>query len=394
VSTSIAAHFRRVPDPRVRRTRRHALDAILVITLCAVICGADDWVAIARFGRAKRKWFRGLVTLPRGIPSHDTFGRVFAALDPEAFKAAFLAWVQTVAALLPGEVIAVDGKTLRRTFDTAADQAAIHMVSAWATAQGLCLGQVKTDTKSNEITAIPKHLDVLALTGRVVTIDAICCQTAIARRLHAKDADYVLSLKGNQTRLHDDIRTFFADATSRAFRDLPHTTAETVDGGHGRIEVRRAWATDDLAWLADRRRWPGLCSVLRVDSERTLGDHTTRGTRLFFSSLAPDAAHLARIVRSHWAIENGRHWVLDVAMHQDQTRIRTGHAPEHLAILDHLALNLLKQKQTERLGSKTNAWPPAGTTTTYCASSWARSIKMRLPWRQRSRCHADVPSTR
>jgi predicted transposase YbfD/YdcC len=352
VPSSIAAHFRQLPDPRVRRTRRHALEDILVITLCAVICGADDWVSIAHFGHAKRKWFRGFLALEHGIPSHDTFGRVFAALDPAAFKAAFLAWVQTVAEHLPGEVIAVDGKTLRRTFDTAADKAAIHMVSAWATAQGLCLGQVKTDTKSNEITAIPKLLEMLALAGRVVTIDAMGCQRDIARIIQAKGGDYVLSLKGNQTRLHDDIRTFFADAETRAFRDLPHTTAETVDGDHGRIEVRRAWATDDLAWLADRPRWPGLRSVLRVDSERTVGDRTTHETRFFISSLPPDAAHLARVVRSHWAIENSLHWVLDVAMRQDHTRIRTGHAPENLAILHHIALNLLKQDRTEKLGIK------------------------------------------
>ena len=349
---SIADHFRRLPDPRVRRTRRHALVDILVITLCAVICGVDDWVAIARFGRAKRKWFREFLTLRHGIPSHDTFGRVFAAMDPDAFKTAFLAWVQTLAELLPGDVIAIDGKTLRHTFDTAGDRAAIHMVSAWATAQGLCLGQVKTDTKSNEITAIPKLLEVLALAGRIVTIDAMGCQRAIAHAIHAKGGDYVLSLKGNQTRLHDEIHTFFADAQAHAFRGLPHTTAETVDGDHGRIEVRRAWATDDLAWLADRPRWHGLRSVICVEATRTVGDHTTRDTRFFISSLAPDAAHLARIVRSHWAIENSLHWVLDVAMNQDQTRIRTGHAPENLAILHHIALNLLKQDRTEKLGIK------------------------------------------
>jgi predicted transposase YbfD/YdcC len=249
-STSIAAHFRKLPDLRVRRTRRHALVDILLITLCAAFCGAADWVAIARFGRAKRKWFRGFLTLRHGIPSHDIFGRVFAALDPDAFRTAFLAWVQTVAEELPGEVIAVDGKTLRRTFDTASAKAAIHRVSAWAAAQGLCLGQIKTEAKSNEITAIPKLPEVLALAGRVVTIEAMGCQTAIARTIHAKGGDYVLSPKGHQTRLHDDIRTFFVDARAYAFRDLPHTTTETVDGDHGRIEARRAWATDDLAWLA------------------------------------------------------------------------------------------------------------------------------------------------
>jgi predicted transposase YbfD/YdcC len=351
-SPSIADHFRALPDPRVRRTRRHALVDILVITLCAVICGADDWVAVAHFGHAKRTWFRGFLTLRHGIPSHDTFGRVFAALDPAAFQAAFLAWVQTVAALLPGDVIAIDGKTLRHTFDTAGAKAAIHMVSAWATAQGLCLGQVKTEAKSNEITAIPKLLEVLALTGRVVTLDAMGCQTAIARTIHAKGGDYVLSLKGNQTQLHEDIRAFFTDAQAHAFQGIAHTTAETVDGDHGRIEVRRAWATDDLAWLGARRRWAGLRSVIAVEATRTVGTQTTRETRYFITSLAPDAAPLARIVRSHWAIENGLHWVLDVALRQDQTRIRTGHAPENLAILHHIALNLLTQEHTAKLGIK------------------------------------------
>lgn len=349
---SIIAHFKALPDPRVTRTRRHALTDILVITLCGVICGADDWVAIARFGRAKLPWFRQFLALPHGIPSHDTFGRVFAALDPEAFKATFLAWVRTVAAVMPGDVIAIDGKTLRHTFDTAADKAAIHMVSAWASAQGLCLGQVKTDAKSNEITAIPKLLEVLALAGRIVTIDAMGCQTAIARTIHEKGGEYVLSLKGNHGLLHDDLQTFFADARARAFRDVPHTTAETVDGDHGRIEIRRAWATEDLAWLTDRDRWPGLRSAILVESERTIRDHTTHEARLFISSLPADAAHLAHVVRSHWAIENSLHWVLDVAMNQDQTRIRKDHAPDNLAVLHHIALNLLKQERSEKLGIK------------------------------------------
>lgn len=352
VPMSLAAHFKRLPDPRVHRTRRHALVDILVITVCAVICGADDWVAIARFGRAKRTWFRQFLALPHGIPSHDTFGRVFAALDPHAFHAAFLAWVASVASLLPGDVIAIDGKTLRRTFDTASQKAAIHMVSAWATAQGLCLAQVKTDAKSNEITAIPALLDVLALAGRIVSIDAMGCQPAIARRIRDRGGDYVLSLKANQTRLHEDVQALFLDAEAHGFRDLPHTCGETVDADHGRLEVRRAWATDDLVCLSSRRRWPGLRSVLRVDSERTVGAQTSRETRYFISSLPADAAHLARIVRGHWTIENGLRWILDVAMHQDHTRIRTGHAPENLATLHHIALNLLKQEQTEKLGIK------------------------------------------
>lgn len=232
----------------MRRTRRHSLEAILVITLCAVICGTDDWVSIAHFGHAKRKWFRRFLAWPHGIPSH-----------------------------------------------------------AWATAQGVCLGQVKTDATSNEITAIPQLLDVLALAGRIVTTDAMGCQTAIAQAIQATGGDDVLSLKGNQTLVHDDIRTFFVDAEAHAFAGIPHTTAETVDGDHGRIEVRCAWATDDLAWLDDRPRWSDLRRVLRVDAERTVGERTSCETRFFLSSLPPDAALLARTVRSHWAIENSLH---------------------------------------------------------------------------------------
>jgi len=350
--TSILAHFKALPDPRVRRTRRHALSDILALALCGVICGADDWVAIEEFGNAKLAWFRSFLDLPHGIPSHDTFGRVFAALDPDAFKTAFLAWIRTLATVMPGDVIAIDGKTLRHTFDTAADKAAIHMVSAWASAQGLCLGQVKTDAKSNEITAIPKLLEVLALAGRIVTIDAMGCQTTIARTIQEQGGDYVLSLKGNQGLLHDDLQTFFADARARAFRDVPHTATETVDGDHGRIEVRRAWATEDITWLPEHARWPGLRTALLIEAERTVGDHTTREARLFISSLPAHAAHLAHVVRSHWAIENSLHWVLDVAMHQDHTRIRKDHAPDNLAVLHHVALNLLKQERSKKIGIK------------------------------------------
>ncbi len=348
----LVAHFADLPDPRVPRTRHHALADILVIAICAAICGADDWVAIARFGRAKAAWFRTFLTLPHGIPSHDTFGRVFAALDPDAFKTAFVAWARTLAAALPGEVIAIDGKTLRHTFDTAAEKAAIHMVSAWASAQSLCLGQVKTAEKSNEITAIPRLLDLLVLTDRIVTIDAMGCQTDIARAIHARDGDYVLSLKGNHPQLHAEVQAFFADARAHAFTDVPHTTAETVDGGHGRVEIRRLWATDAIGWLADRPRWPGLRSLVLLEADRTVGDQTSRETRLFLTSLPPDARRLAHVIRSHWAIENGFHWVLDVAMNQDRTRIRTAHAPDNLAVLHHIALNLLTQERTERLGIK------------------------------------------
>lgn len=357
---SIDVQFRGVQDPRVHRTRHHALSDILTIALCGVICGADDWAALERFGNAKLEWFRTFLELPNGIPSHDTFGRVFAALDPQSFKAAFLSWVQGLAVLLPGDVVAVDGKTLRHTFDTASDKAAIHMVSAWASRQSLCLGQVKTEAKSNEITAIPKLLDLLTLKGCIVTIDAMGCQKDIATKIQEKEADYILSLKGNQGLFHDDIQAFLMDAFATGFREVAHTYSERTDGDHGRIEIRRVWATEELAWLQGREAWRGLRSLVLVESERIVGEKSSREQRMFISSLPGDAARIAPAIRDHWSIENGLHWILDVAMNQDQTRIRKDHAPENLAILHHIALNLLKQERTEKLGIKnkrlTAAW--------------------------------------
>ena len=352
VKLNIDGHFRNVRDPRIHRTRQHVLSDILVIALCGVICGADDWVSLERFGNAKVDWFRSFLELPNGIPSHDTFGRVFAALDPDSFKAAFLSWVNGLAKALPGDVVAVDGKTLRRTFDTASDKAAIHMVSAWASRQGLCLGQVKTHAKSNEITAIPKLLEVLALKGCIVTIDAMGCQKDIAAKIREKEADYLLSLKGNQGLFHDDIKAFLDDAHATGFRGIPHTYTESTDGDHGRIEVRRVWATEEIGWLADRAAWKDLRSLIVVDSERIIGEKSTRERRMFISSLPGEAARIAPAVREHWGIENSLHWVLDMAMNQDQTRIRKDNAPENLAILHHMALNMLKQERTAKLGIK------------------------------------------
>ena len=255
---SITHHFKNLPDPRVNRTRFHHLHDVMAIALCAVICGADDWAAIERFGKAKQEWFRTFLALPNGILTHDTFGRIFVALDPEAFKICFLDWVKALTKDLTDEVVAIDGKTLRHTFDTAADKAAIHMVSAWATAQRLCLGQIKTEEKSNEITAIPKLLERLALKGCIVTIDAMGCQKEIARAIREKEADFVLSLKGNQGHFHDEIKDFLNDAIDSQFKDIAHSFIQTVDGDHGRIEVRRVWATEEN-WLAARSRqmaWP------------------------------------------------------------------------------------------------------------------------------------------
>jgi len=349
METSVSRHFASLTDPRIDRAKEHRLLDIITIVLCAVLCGADDWVAIETFGRAKAAWLRGFLALPGGIPSHDTFGRVFARLDPTEFRACFLAWVQAVTGVAPTEgVVAVDGKTLRRSHDRERGKSALHLVSAWASASGLVLGQVATDQKSNEITAIPALLRLLALEGCTVTIDALGCQTAIAAQVVAQGADYVLALKDNQPTLHERARLAFADARAGCTtRPAELQTTRTLDKGHGRIEHRRCWALggpEYLAYLDPTGAWAGLQSVALIESERRIGTQVTREDRYYLSSLPPDAVALGRAIRAHWGIENRLHWVLDIAFREDDNRYRTDHGPENLAIVRHLALNLLRRE--------------------------------------------------
>lgn len=352
--STLFEHFATLPDPRVERTKEHQLLDILTIAICAIICGADSFVEMEEFGAAKQEWLATFLALPSGIPSHDTFTRLFAALDPEAFSRCFLAWVQATVAHTEGAVIAVDGKIARRSHDRGAGKAAIDMVSAWASANGVVLGQRATDEKSNEITAIPALLDLLLLRGCIVTIDAMGCQTAIAAKIVEKGADYVLALKENHDTLYHEVQHLFADADETGGPDYTIDAARTVDGGHGRVEIRRYWTISDAATLAHldpEGAWTGLRGIGMVEAERRLGGEVTRERRYYLTSLT-DAATFGRAARGHWGIENGLHWVLDMAFREDESRVRLGHGAENMIVLRHLAVNLLKREQTTKVGIK------------------------------------------
>ena len=353
-ATSISEHFGTLTDPRVERSKDHLLVDIITIALCGVICGAEGWVAIETFGREKVAWLRTVLALPNGIPSHDTFGRVFARLDPEAFRRCFLTWVRASGGDPGDQVVAIDGKTLRRSHDRGAGKAALHLVSAWATRSGLVVGQVATDAKSNEITAIPVLLKLLALDGATVTIDAMGCQTAIATQIVEQGADYVLALKDNQPTLHERVRLAFVDADAAVGTTLPLATLSmdtTVEKDHGRLEQRVCRAIGDpsyLAFIDPDGAWPNLKSVVCIESTRRIGDTVSVEARHYLSSLPADATALSAAIRSHWSIENRLHWVLDVTFHEDDSRVRVGHAPENFAILRHIALNILRQDRSTR----------------------------------------------
>jgi predicted transposase YbfD/YdcC len=343
-SPDFVAHFSTLPDPRMERTKKHRLIDILFIAVCTIICGGEGFTDMQLFGEAKEAWLRTFLELPGGIPSHDTFGRVFSLLDPQAFADCFLRWTAALHVATTGEVIALDGKTLRHSFDTASGQAALHVVSAWASATGLTLGQVAVDDKSNEITAMPALLKLLDLHGQIVTMDAMGCQKELAGQITEQQGDYVLCLKANQTTLHEEVQYFFAEAQAMAWHDLPHRYHETVEKDHGRIETRRCWMVEAPAieWLGRGDQWPGLASIAAIEAERRIGETVSRETRYVISSLQGNVKRLAEAVRRHWGIETSLHWVLDVTMNEDQSRIRTDHAPENLALLRRLALNLIR----------------------------------------------------
>lgn len=353
--TSIEWHFADLEDPRVERTRRHKLLDIIVVAICGIICGADDWVSIQEFGEAKQEWFEGFLELPSGIPSHDTFGRVFGRLDPDQFHSCFMKWIMAVSELTKGQVIAIDGKTLRRSHDKALGQEAIVMVSAWATANHLVLGQLKVDDKSNEITAIPDLLQALDISDCIITTDALGTQKDVASLIVEGGGDYVLALKDNHPLLHQDVKLLFDDLEASRFRAYDYDTDRTVDKDHGRLETRQCWTIADPAVLHGLRgtqEWDQLRSVVRVRAKRVIGNTETVDDRYYLSSLQGEAEQMLAAIRSHWQIENSLHWVLDIAFREDDSRVRKDHGAQNLATLRHIALNLLKQETTAKIGVK------------------------------------------
>lgn len=351
-SVSIRRCFAGLEDPRREHNRLHALWDILAITICAVVSGADSWVDVAKYGQRKLAWLQTFLELPNGIPAHDTFGRIFALLDPAALQEGFRNWMEALVEATAGRIIAVDGKTLRHSFDTAAGKGPLHLVGAWATANRLLLGQQAVDSKSNEITAIPELLKILDLSGAIVTIDAMGCQKAIAAQIVHAGADYVLAVKDNQESLHHDVQQRFIDGLEKDFAGIAHHEHRTVDEDHGRVETRHYHIIAVPEELAERHAaWEGLRSLGMVFSERQVGtEEATCETRFFITSLAPRVKTFARAVRDHWSIENALHWILDISFREDESRLRKDHGPENMALLRRLAASLLQQADRGKVG--------------------------------------------
>ena len=359
-------HFSQIPDPRLDRKKRHLLIDILVISICGGICGADDWVAIEAFGHAKHDWFKTFLRLPNGIPSHDTFGRVFSLISPEAFQECFSQWIQAIMPHFSGQVVAVDGKTARHSYDRASGKRALHMVNAWATKNRVVLGQYNTEEDSNEIAAIPELLHALVLKDCIVTIDAIGCHKEIAEQIITQEADYVLTVKANQKKLWTYAQQRFAGDEKALLKNPDIDAWETRDENHGRIEIRRFWATDQLDDYPPQAKaaWKGLQSIGMVEAQRQIGKQVSCQRRYFISSLDADALRLGEAIRAHWAVENSLHWVLDVAFGEDDSRIRQGKAAENMAVIRHIAVSLLQQEKTAKMGVK-NKRLKAGWDNTY-----------------------------
>lgn len=357
-TTVFLRYFEDMPDPRQRGKVIYPLDEVLLLCLLAVLGGAETFTDIARFGEKKIVLLRRFRPFRDGTPAHDHLGDIFATLDAKEFQRCFVAWVAALTGA-PAGVIAIDGKTLRRSYQQKGAKAPIHMVSAFAARQRLVLGQVKVAEKSNEIVAIPALLDMMAIEGTIVTIDAMGCQRDIAEKILDKKADYVLALKGNQGTLREDVEVFATEQKTNGFKDTKISRHETVDGDHGRIETRTTTAIHDVVWLQERHDWPGLKSVVMVETTREIGDRIERETRFYITSLVLLAHALGPIIRSHWAIENSLHWVMDMIFRDDECRIRTEHAPANFTTIKHMAHNLIRKapgKDSLRLKRKVAAW--------------------------------------
>lgn len=348
--SGLIEHFSKLTDPRVRGRTDYPLIEIIFLTLSAVISGFDGWEAVEDFGHAKLTWLKKYLPFTHGIPRHDTIARVISALSPEGMQDCFVSWVQSIAKISEGEIVAIDGKQARRSYDKKNRKAALHMVSAWACQNGVVLGQQKTDSKSNEITAIPQLLDILELNGCIVTLDAMGCQRDIAQKIRDKKADYVLALKGNQSNLQEATKDFFQTAFKEDWGAIDYSVFEDGDYGHGRIESRTCYAVLLPDYLRElQKEWADLTSLVCIVSSREINEKKQIETRYYVSSLKPDAEKIGRAIRCHWLVENSLHWVLDVTFGEDNSRIRRGYSAENMCVMRHLALNLINNESEEKL---------------------------------------------
>jgi len=356
---SLLEYFADLPEPRIDRCKKHALTDIITIAILASICGAEHFTEMEEFGKRKEEWLKSFLELKNGIPTHDTFARVFAALKPSAFQEGFVRWVQAVATATEGEVIAIDGKTARRSHNKGAGIGALHIVSAWATRNRLVLGQIKVDEKTNEITAVPELLRFLEIKGCIVTVDALNTQKDIANEIREQEADYVLALKKNHPKLHSEVEGIFEAVVKDDNADCAIKTTESIENNHGRTETRRCWSIEAPDWITGFDEWRDLKSLIMVEATREIKEQQTTELRYYLSSIAPNAEHAARVIREHWGVENSLHWVLDVAFNEDNSRVRTGHAPENLALVRKITHNLLQQEKTLKRGVKTKRFAAA-----------------------------------
>lgn len=350
---SLLEGFMTITDPRSEQGRKHPLVNVLVIAVCAVICGADNWVEIEDWANAKRPWLETILDMTNGVPSHDTFGRVFAILSPDEFQLAFMRWARNLVVDVEGKVVAIDGKTLRGSHDRANNRTAIHVVNAWCTEAGVSLGQLKTEEKSNEITAVPELLRLLHLRGAIVTLDAMGCQKKIASTILEREADYLLAVKDNQPTLASELKEWFDVGQGKSFQRMAVESATERSKGHGRKEERSVWIAPVPDELKSCKQWPEMRSIIWAESLRTIKGKTSSHSRYYISSLPPTNAPLVlKAVRDHWGVENGLHWTLDVAFREDESRVRRGFAAENMGRLRQIALNMLKQEKGLKIGIK------------------------------------------